>query len=72
METIPILLPIAASLFLFQTVCIFCLHRRVNRLETMPTQQVLFPDVTSYGVPIHSLAPAPVPVPAQYRLSQVI
>jgi hypothetical protein len=57
MDPIPILLPIGL-LFIVQTGCIICIHRRVKRLEAIPPQQVWIPEPTHYGISIQPPAPS--------------
>jgi hypothetical protein len=60
MESTHILFPAAAGLlFIFQTACIICIHRRVKRLEAAPVPQAWIPEPTHYGVPIPQWSPAP-------------
>jgi len=60
MDPIPILLPAtAALLFLIQTGCIICIHRRLKRLEAAAVPQVWIPEPTLYGVPIPQWQPPP-------------
>ena len=60
MESIHILFPaITGLLYILQTGCIICVHRRLKRLEAAPATQVWIPEPTHYGVPIHQWQPPP-------------
>ena len=69
MDAIHFIVPTIGLLFLIQSSCIVCIHRRVKRLEAAPAQHTWVPEPTYYGVPI--MQPPPSAPPQNWRDSVI-